>query len=386
MSAAAHAAVAQALSARAPQAVRDTAFMKNALAIGRRHLGLTWPNPSVGAVLVSYASGEPVIVARGITQAGGRPHAERMALDEAGPRAKGATLYVTLEPCSHHGRTPPCAEGVIHAGVARVVYALADPDPRVSGRGAALLRQAGLAVTGGVEEAEAARVHLGHVTRVTKGRPAVLLKLARTADGFASSASNERLMITGAVANARVHLMRAHADAIMVGLRTVIADDPRMTTRLPGLEHRSPVRVVVDSRLALPLAAQVVQSAGDPPTWILTTIDAPVEAERRLVAAGVEVMRVGADATGRVRLDEGLRLLAARGITRVFCEGGPVLSEALAEADLVDAVAIATGPRRLDAAGHPAVGPALARHLDTRMRLLAEEPAGEDVFQFHERS
>ena len=200
MSLAAEPARTQALSAREPQAARDVVFMRNALAIGRRHLGLTWPNPSVGAVLVSYAGGEPVIVARGITQAGGRPHAERMALDEAGPQARGATLYVTLEPCSHHGRTPPCAEGVIHAGVARVVYALADPDPRVSGRGAALLRQAGLAVTGGVEEAEAARIHLGHVVRVTKGRPAVLLKLARTADGFAAAASNERLLITGPIA------------------------------------------------------------------------------------------------------------------------------------------------------------------------------------------
>lgn len=379
-------AFAEATAAGEPHSTRDVAFMRNALAIGRRNLGLTWPNPSVGAVLVSYASGAPVIVARGVTQPGGRPHAERMAIDAAGPAARGATLYVTLEPCSHHGRTPPCAEAVIHAGVARVVYALADPDPRVSGRGATLLRQAGLAVTGRVEEREAARGHIGHVTRVTKGRPAVLLKLARTADGYAAAASNERLLITGALANARVHLMRAHADAIMVGLGTVVADDPRLTTRLPGLEHRSPVRVVVDSNLALPIDAQVVQSAGAPPTWILTTVDAPVETERRLVAAGCEVMRVGADANGRVRLDEGLRLIAARGITRVFCEGGPALAEGLAAADLVDALAIATGPRRLDAAGLAAVGPALARHIETRLTLHAEEPAGEDLFQFYERA
>lgn len=379
-------AFAAAVAAGEPQALRDVAFMRNALAVGRRNLGLTWPNPSVGAVLVSYASGAPVIVARGVTQPGGRPHAERVAIDAAGAAAKGATLYVTLEPCSHHGRTPPCAEAVIHAGVARVVYALADPDPRVSGRGATLLRQAGLAVTGKVEEREAARCHIGHVTRVTKGRPAVLLKLARTADGYAAAASNERLLITGAVANARVHLMRAHADAIMVGLGTVVADDPRLTTRLPGLEHRSPVRVIVDSKLALPIDAQVVRSAGAPPTWILATVDAPVETERRLVAAGCEVMRVGADARGRVRLDEGLRLLAARGVTRVFCEGGPVLAEALAQADLVDELAIATGARRLDAEGHPAVGPGLARHIETRLRLRTEEPAGEDLLQFYERA
>ncbi|WP_372422198.1 bifunctional diaminohydroxyphosphoribosylaminopyrimidine deaminase/5-amino-6-(5-phosphoribosylamino)uracil reductase RibD [Salinarimonas chemoclinalis] len=389
--AAARAAAAGGTPAGDAQAHRDVAYMRNALAIGRRNLGLTWPNPSVGAVLVSYASGAPVVVARGVTQPGGRPHAERVALDAAGPAARGATLYVTLEPCSHHGKTPPCAEAVIHAGVARVVYALADPDPRVSGRGAALLRQAGLAVTGGVAEAEAARSHVGHVTRVTKGRPAVLLKLARTADGYAAAASNERLMITGALANARVHLMRAHADAIMVGLNTVVADDPRLTTRLPGLEHRSPVRVVVDSRLALPLEAGIVQSAGAPPTWVITTIDAPAAAERRLVDAGVEVMRVGADDRGRVRLDEGLRLLAVRGITRVFCEGGPALAEGLAQADLVDALAIATGPRRLaaqdpSAPGLAAVGPALARHVETRLRLVSEEPAGADVFQHFERA
>ncbi|WP_043538612.1 bifunctional diaminohydroxyphosphoribosylaminopyrimidine deaminase/5-amino-6-(5-phosphoribosylamino)uracil reductase RibD [Salinarimonas rosea] len=384
--AAGRAPVAGEMTAGDAQAQRDVVYMRNALAIGRRNLGLTAPNPSVGAVLVSYASGEPVVVARGITQPGGRPHAERVAIDAAGPAARGATLYVTLEPCSHHGKTPPCAEAVIHAGVARVVYALADPDPRVSGRGAALLRQAGLAVTGGIEEAEAARSHIGHVTRVTKGRPAVLLKLARTADGYAAAASNERLLITGALANARVHLMRTHADAILVGLNTVVADDPRLTTRLPGLEHRSPVRVVVDSTLALPLEAGIVQSAGAPPTWVITTIDAPVAAERRLVAAGVEVMRVGADERGRVRLDEGLRLLAVRGVTRVFCEGGPALAEGLAQADLVDELAIATGPRRLAAPGLAAVGPALARHLETRLRLVSEEPAGEDVFQHYERA
>lgn len=367
------------------RAREDRRFMESALAIGARNLGLTWPNPSVGAVIVRHEEGRAVVVARGVTQPGGRPHAERVAIDAAGPLARGATIYVTLEPCSHHGKTPPCAEAVIAAGIARVVYALADPDPRVAGRGGALLRQAGLAVTAGIGEADAARAHRGHVMRVTQSRPTVLLKLARTADGFAAAASNERLMITGALANARVHLMRAHADAILVGLGTVLADDPRLNVRLPGLEHRSPVRVVVDSALALPLDASLVTSAGAPATWIVTTIGAPVEAERRLVAAGIEVMRVGADAHGRVRLDEALRLLAARGITRVFCEGGPVLAEALAQADLVDEAAIVTAPHALGAPGHRAVGPALGEALARRLRLVAEEPAGLDLFQNYER-
>lgn len=367
------------------RAREDRRFMESALAVGARNLGLTWPNPSVGAVIVRHEEGRAVVVSRGVTQPGGRPHAERVAIDAAGPLARGATIYVTLEPCSHHGKTPPCAEAVIAAGLTRVVYALADPDPRVAGRGGALLRQAGLAVSAGVGEADAARAHRGHVMRVTQSRPSVLLKLARTADGFAAAASNERLMITGALANARVHLMRAHADAILVGLGTVLADDPRLTVRLPGLEHRSPVRVVVDSALALPLDASLVTSAGAPPTWIVTTIGAPVEAERRLVAAGIEVMRVGADAHGRVRLDEALRLLAARGITRVFCEGGPVLAEALAEADLVDEAAIVTAPHTLGAPGHRAVGPALGEALARRLRLVGEENAGPDRFQIYER-
>lgn len=367
------------------RARRDVAMMREALALGAANLGLTWPNPSVGAVLVSHASGVPEIVGRGATQPGGRPHAERVALDEAGARARGATLYVTLEPCSHHGKTPPCAEAVIAAGVARVVYALADPDPRVSGRGAALLRQAGIAVTGGLLSEDAARDHIGHVTRVTRGRPAVLLKLARTADGFAAGAGPERLIITGSQTQAHVHRLRAHADAIMVGVATVVADDPLLTVRLPGLEDRSPVRVVVDAKLTLPPDAALVRGAGAPPSWVVTTIDAPVEAERRLVGLGLDVLRVGADARGRVRLDEALRLLAARGITRLFCEGGPRLADALAEADLVDTLTLLTGPARLDAPGLPAIGPALARHIAERLALHDTARSGPDRIETYER-
>ncbi len=363
----------------------DERFMRTALALGERHLGATWPNPSVGAIVVSFATGEPVILARGITQAGGRPHAERVALARAGEAARGATIYVTLEPCSHHGKTSPCAEAVIASGVARVVTALADPDPRVSGRGHALLRQAGVLVTTGVLAQEAARSHRGHILRVTQGRPSVTVKLARTADGFAAAAGSTRLLITGELANARIHLMRSHADAILVGSGTVAADDPLLTVRLPGLEAASPVRVVLDSRLALSERSKLVQNAGAPPTWVITTVNAPVEAERRLVSLGVEVMRVGADEEGRVRLDEALRLLAMRGITRVFCEGGPALAEGLARAGLIDEAVLVSAPEVRAGQGLPAVGAGLARYIDHDMSLIDTSRAGSDLFEVFER-
>src|SRR5918997_3947425 len=218
----------------APAPASDARFMRLALSVGARHLGRTWANPSVGAVLVDQERG--TVLAQRATGEGGRPHAERVALDAAGPAARGATLYVTLEPCSHHGRTPPCADAIVAAGIARVVGALDDPDPRVAGLGYARLRAAGIAVTVGVGAPEAARAHRGHVLRGTEGRPALTLKLAQTADGFAARRSGPRLLITGERANARVHLLRAHADAVMVGVETVNADDPLLTVRLPGLE------------------------------------------------------------------------------------------------------------------------------------------------------
>lgn len=363
----------------------DERFMRVALALGARHVGLTWPNPSVGAVVVAGQPDSPRIVARGITQPGGRPHAERVALDLAGEAARGATLYVTLEPCSHHGRTPPCAEAVLRAGVARVVTAMPDPDPRVSGRGHALLRAAGIEVVTGVLEEQAARVHRGHVTRVTQGRPSVTVKLARTTDGFAARLDAPRLMITGPLANARTHLLRAHADAILIGAGTALADDPLLDVRLPGLEARSPIRVVFDSHLALPATARIVADAGRVPTWVVTTVDAPIAAEMALVARGVEVMRVGADAADRVDVGEALRLLAQRGITRVLCEGGPTLADALAAAGSVDEAVLITGSQRI---GHgvPALGPHLRDALEGSLRHRESALAGADQIDVYERS
>ncbi|MDJ1156934.1 bifunctional diaminohydroxyphosphoribosylaminopyrimidine deaminase/5-amino-6-(5-phosphoribosylamino)uracil reductase RibD [Chelatococcus sp. SYSU_G07232] len=365
----------------------DARFMRDALALGARHLGLTWPNPSVGAVIVRQSASGPVIVGRGVTQPGGRPHGEPMAIAMAGEAARGATLYVGLEPCSHFGRTPPCADAIIAAGLARVVSAIEDPDARVAGRGHARLREAGIAVDVGVLADEARRSHRGHIMRVTRRRPAVTVKLARTADGYAARLSGERLLITGAAANARVHLMRAHADAILVGVGTVLADDPQLTVRLPGLEHRSPVRVVLDSALRTPLTARLVATAREVPTWIVAAETAPVDAERALVAAGVEVMRVGLGDDGRPHLRAALEVLAERGMTRIFCEGGPALAEALTEADLTDDVVLVTGSVPLGAMGVPAPGPVLslaladARRFLPATRFLAEN----DLFQCFER-
>ncbi len=236
-------------------AAADRRFMALALSLGRRGLGRTWPNPAVGAVIVK----DGVIVGRGWTQPGGRPHAEVEALRRAGEAARGATLYVTLEPCSHHGKTPPCADAVIAAGIARVVSALEDPNPEVAGEGHARLRAAGIAVEVGVGAEEARRDHAGHIRRMRDGRPHVMLKLAISADGKAGAAGRKPVAITGEAVRERVHLLRAHSDAIMVGIGTVLADDPMLTCRLPGMAKDSPVRIVADSMLRLPVHSRLVR-------------------------------------------------------------------------------------------------------------------------------
>jgi len=372
-------------NARTPEEIaQDERFMRRTITLGRRNLGLTWPNPSVGAVLVDARGDAPVILAEGATQPGGRPHAERVALAAAGERAKGATLYVSLEPCSHHGKTPPCADAVIEAGVARVVSAIQDPDSRVAGLGHARLREAGIEVVAGCLTGEAVRAHRGHFTRVQKGRPAVTVKLARTTEGFAGSRTGARLMITGEIANARVHLMRAHADAIMVGVGTVLADDPLLNVRLPGLESRSPIRIVLDTNLRTPTAARIVAGAREIPTWIVTGVDAPVEAERTLASQGVEILRVPSDEAGRVSLPETLRLLGTRGLTRVFCEGGPALADALAQADLIDELVLITGRSARGLGDVPALGLALQDRMDA-LHPTADEQIGPDLFMFWEK-
>jgi diaminohydroxyphosphoribosylaminopyrimidine deaminase/5-amino-6-(5-phosphoribosylamino)uracil reductase len=323
----------------------DARFMALALALGRRGLGATWPNPAVGAVVVRDDGAGPVIVGRGWTQPGGRPHAEVEALRRAGAHACGATLYVTLEPCAHHGRTPPCADAIIAAGIIRVVSPMDDPNPLVAGQGHARLRTAGIAVETGLAEGEARYAHAGHIRRVEDGRPHVLLKLAVSTDGKVGLAGRRPVAITGEAAGRRVHLMRSQADAIMIGVGTALADDPELTCRLPGMRERSPVRVVLDTNLRLPLASRLVATARQTPLWVITSQIASHSAAEALQGLGVEVVRV--TATNSLVLPEALVALARRGITRVMVEGGAILAAALVRADLVDEAVIFHGTRSI---------------------------------------
>jgi len=323
------------------------------LALGARGLGRTWPNPSVGAVVVRRDPDCPVIVGRGWTQPGGRPHAETQALARAGAAARGAALYVTLEPCSHHGQTAPCADAVIAAGIAEVVSALEDPNPQVAGAGHRRMAAAGITVRVGVGAEQARRANAGHIRRMREGRPQVLLKLAVSAYGKAGLAGRRPVAITGEAARERVHLLRAMSDAVLTGRGTIAADDPLLTCRLPGMAERSPVRVVLDTNLQLPLDARVVATAWEAPLWVLAGPQAPPDREAALQARGVEVIRVPAGDRG-LDLKAALQSLAGRGITRLMAETGPILAAALLRADLIDEAVLlrsikTIGPEGIDA-------------------------------------
>ncbi len=347
----------------------DARYMAAALALGRRNLGLTAPNPSVGALIVQGAR----VVGAGATAPGGRPHAETIALAEAGEAARGATAYVTLEPCSHHGRTPPCAEALVAAQVARVVCALEDPDERVAGQGFALLRAAGIEVALGIGAAAARRDHLGHILRVTEGRPMVTLKIARTADGYAGGDEHDpRLIITGEIANRRTQTLRALHEAIMIGVGTAIGDDPLLTVRQAGLDQK-PLRVILDSQLRLPPDSRLCATAETYPTLVVTTAGAPAEREAALHARAVEVARLGGGA--QFDLGEALRLLARRGVTRVFCEGGPTIGSALIRQGLADEVLLFTAEKPLGRPGRPALAPEALAALDDLGRYVEGQGA-----------
>jgi diaminohydroxyphosphoribosylaminopyrimidine deaminase / 5-amino-6-(5-phosphoribosylamino)uracil reductase len=329
----------------------DLRWMEAALNLGSRSLGLAAPNPAVGAILVK----DGAVVGRGATAPGGRPHAERIAIAEAGEAARGATLYVTLEPCSHFGVSPPCVDAIIEARIGRVVSALEDPNPLVTGQGHARLRAAGIAVSVGAGAIQARRDHLGHILRVTAGRPCVTLKLAETADGFASAGLNDsRLRITGPIADLRVQVMRSTHEAIMVGIGTALGDDPALSVRLPGLD-RKPLRVVLDTHLRLPERSRLAATAGELPTLIIAGEAAPEDAVLRLNDLSVAVERVSLDAEGHVDLHPALRALAARGITRVFSEGGPQVAGRLIALGLADEVALITAEKPLGRPGVPAL-------------------------------
>lgn len=352
--------------------------MNAALMLARRGLGRVWPNPAVGCVIVKDGR----VVGRGWTQPGGRPHAETEALDRAGTLADGATLYTTLEPCSHHGKTPPCADAVIAVGVARVVAAMEDPDPRVKGAGFARMRGAGIAVDIGIGGADAAEVNLGFVLRTVAGRPLVTLKLATSLDGKIAMASGESRWITGEPARRRAHLLRSAHDAVMIGVGTAVADNPELTCRLPGMVDRHPVRIVVDPGLRLPLTARLVADASRNRTWIITRSGGDTARHDGFRAAGVELIELPGT-------DEGLDLVAVlqalgkRGFTRILVEGGAGLASGLLRRDLVDRLAWFRAPAAIGADGIAAVaGLGREKLADIpRFERLTVEPVGDDVLE-----
>jgi diaminohydroxyphosphoribosylaminopyrimidine deaminase/5-amino-6-(5-phosphoribosylamino)uracil reductase len=362
----------------------DRRFMQLALMLGRRGLGRTWPNPAVGAVVVK----DGVIVGRGWTQPGGRPHAEPEALRRAGEAARGATLYVTLEPCSHFGKSPPCADAIIAAGIARVVSAIEDPNPEVAGQGHARLRAAGIAVDVGPGSAEAARDHAGHLRRVRDGRPHVILKLAVSSDDQIGAAGRKPIAITGEAARTRVHLLRAQCDAILVGIGTVLADDPLLTCRLPGMEQRSPVRVVLDRALRIPGNSRLVHSARETPLWAVTSELAEAPAAMKLGAAGAQVIRIPPTAGAGLDLTAVLRALAGRGITRLMVEGGSRVAASFVAADLVDEIWLLRGSEAIGAGGVAALDalPLGAITQSPAFKVRASETLAKDTLTIYERA
>lgn len=331
----------------------DEQMMRMALGLAERGLGRVAPNPAVGCVIVDEANG--VVVGRGWTQPSGRPHAETEAIARAGGAAKGATAYVTLEPCAHTGKTSPCAQALIDAGISRVVSALKDPDSRVAGAGYAMLAKAGVDVVDGVLSAEAARLNEGFLTRVSSGRPMVSVKLASSLDGRTATHSGHSQWITGERARNRAHLMRARTDAIMVGSATAIVDDPDLTCRLPGLGDRSPRRIVADGRLRLPLTSKLVRSARDVPVWILTFPDGDAARRQAFEDCGVVLIDVPAGPDGTMDMSIALSLLGERGITRLMVEGGSRLVSSLMRAGLVDRLDWFQAPKIIGGDGYPAL-------------------------------
>jgi len=364
----------------------DQRFMRLALTLGRRGQGSTWPNPAVGAVVVK----DGVIIGRGWTQPGGRPHAEPEALKRAGEAARGATLYATLEPCSHIGKSPPCADAIIAAGIARVVSAIEDPNPEVAGQGHAKLRAAGITVDIGLGAAEAAHDHAGHFRRIRDKRPHVILKLAVSADDKIGAAERKPVAISGEAARARVHLLRAQCDAVLVGIGTVQADDPLLTCRLPGMEARSPVRVVLDRALRTAGTSRLVHSARATPLWVMTSNLSEAPAAMKLGAAGAQVIRVPTTSTPPPGLDlmGVLHALAEKGITQLLVEGGARVASSFVAAGLVDEVWLLRGPDTIGDDGVAALDalPLSAITGSPTFKVRANETLQNDTLTIYERA
>ncbi|HEY0426055.1 MAG TPA: bifunctional diaminohydroxyphosphoribosylaminopyrimidine deaminase/5-amino-6-(5-phosphoribosylamino)uracil reductase RibD [Rhodopila sp.] len=366
---------------------QDRDHMRAALVLARRGLGTTWPNPSVGCVIVHDGR----VVGRGTTAPGGRPHAEPIAVNMAGDQAKGATAYVTLEPCCHWGRSPPCTDALIAAGISRVVVAATDPDPRVNGQGLMQLRDAGIEVETGLLEAEALETLIGFNHRIRLGRPMVTLKLASTLDGRIATHGGESQWITGTPARRLAHAMRGRHDAVMVGVGTVLADNPDLTCRIPGFRppasNPTPnVRVIADSHLRTPLTSRLLASAGEIPTWFLLREGSNLARESAFAGIGAKLIKVPGSSAG-VDLAAAMTALGAAGLTRVLVEGGGQLAAALLRDDLVDRIAWFHAPSVMGGDGWPAVQAFGVARLDQMPRFTrdSETIVGDDMLSEYTR-
>ncbi len=360
----------------------DTRFMALALSLGRRAEGAVWPNPAVGCLIVKNGR----IVGRGWTQPSGRPHAETVALAQAGALAKGATAYVTLEPCAHTGKTPPCAQALIDADVARVMVACADSDPRVSGQGVAMLQAAGIVVEVGLLEREARAAHIGFFSKVDLGRPMVTLKLASSFDGRIATASGESQWITAAPARRLVHFMRAQHDAVLVGGGTARKDDPSLNVRDLGIS-RQPARIVVSRHLDLPLISKLAQTAADIPLILCHTPSADPQLVKTWQQLGATMIPCASHA-GQLDPAELLQKLGHHGLTRVFCEGGGGLAASLLRAGLVDRLVGFTAGLVIGADGLPSTGPLGLSRLGNapRFQLQSTRAIGPDILHIWDRT
>lgn len=356
----------------------DREHMAAALSLAARNLGQTWPNPAVGCVIAD-AAGD--VVGRGFTQRGGRPHAETEAIRMAGERARGGTAYVTLEPCAHHGRTPPCADALVAAGIARCVSAIDDPDPRVSGRGFGLLRQAGIAIETGLLADQARALNAGFLKRVATGLPLISLKLATSLDGRIATRTGESKWITSVPAREFGHRLRATHDAIAVGSGTILADDPELTCRLPGLTERSPLRIIFDRRGRAQAEAKIFAQAG-PPVWIATTSGQLKFASK----SATKIIEVAVN-DDHDWLERVCRVLAGEGITRVLVEGGATLAASFLKAGLVDRVYWFRAPIIIGGDGLPGIAPLDIGWLaeSVGLRCVGSRPLGNDVLELYER-
>jgi diaminohydroxyphosphoribosylaminopyrimidine deaminase / 5-amino-6-(5-phosphoribosylamino)uracil reductase len=354
----------------------DLPHMRAALALARRGLGTTWPNPSVGCIIVNNNR----VVGRGTTQPGGRPHAEPVALTMAGGHTKGATAYVTLEPCCHHGRSPPCTDALIAAGIARIVIAATDPDNRVNGQGIQLLRKAGIQVETGLLEAEAQETLQGFHHRVTLGRPMVTLKLASTLDGRIATHGGESQWITGTPARRLAHAMRGRHDAVMVGVGTVLADNPDLTCRIRGFRPIPNVRIIADSHLRTSLTSRLLTTANDVPTWFLLREGTNLAREDAFVDLGAKLIKIPGSPAG-VDLKAAMTALGSAGLTRILVEGGGQLAAALLRADLVDRIAWFHAPSVMGGDGWPSAQAFGVESLAAMPRFRRDRatPIGDDM-------